>query len=426
MGAPQTLPANFSGWDKPPDTLPKDFSSWDAPKSSPAATKTDGVPGFWDTLAREGKALTGTIAGMPAAVYHAFSEPPTKEEAAELSDHPHPVPDRVALGVQRLTTAPVEVAAKFYSDAAKGKYGDASQVESAMLNEAPEAMGAAGGSVVAGKLMAEAPGAVKAVPAVVKGALPAAADAVGSVMDHPVTQALAKTVDVASFNRLSKLWDAWKNVPEEIRARSAQPENPALTTPSRTLPGMNSPEVIRPPAATAQPIPPRTGLQLTGEVAPQAETAATPEPTATAPNGNTIPRTLSGDSALRQVLTGQDNANLLKIAKSRGINVTRESQLKPGTADNLLINKIVNDFSPDELSEIGAQYLENSRFRHSFGNIGPEAWKTMSLQTYFPDMKIPATTLARAAKAVAASATPSADDLTGILEKSLAQARARQ
>lgn len=33
MGAPQTLPANFDGWDKPPDTLPKDFSGWDVGKT---------------------------------------------------------------------------------------------------------------------------------------------------------------------------------------------------------------------------------------------------------------------------------------------------------------------------------------------------------------------------------------------------------
>lgn len=38
--------------------------------------------------------------------------------------------------------------------------------------------------------------------------------------------------------------------------------NPALTTEARTLPGMNSPEIIRPPA---QPIPPRSGLMLPGE-----------------------------------------------------------------------------------------------------------------------------------------------------------------
>ena len=172
---------------------------------------------------------------------------------------------------------------------------------------------------------------------------------------------------------------------------------------------------------------------------------------------------LSGDSALRQILTGQDNANLLKIAKSRGINVAQESQLKPGVADNRLINKIIDDHSPEELDNISAQYEENTRMgKHQFGDVGPEAWKTMSLQQYFPDVKIPAATLRRtqnaiantsaalpqgivmdpttgrpqfsydvaakprATPAAAAAATPAAgEDLTAIRQKSLNQARQR-
>jgi hypothetical protein len=149
--------------------------------------------------------------------------------------------------------------------------------------------------------------------------------------------------------------------------------------------------------------------------------------------GAGIPRTLSGDSALRQVLTGQDNANLLKIAKSRGLNVARESQLKPGVADNLLINKIVDDFSEDELRDVGAKYLENSRFSpngtgHQFGDIGAEAWKTKSLQTYFPDVKIPATTLKRVQTATESAAeenAPHGDDaLMTQLQESLKRALA--
>jgi hypothetical protein len=124
-----------------------------------------------------------------------------------------------------------------------------------------------------------------------------------------------------------------------------------------------------------------------------------------------IPRTLSGDSALTQILTGQDNANLLKIAKSRGINVAKESQLKPGVADQLLIKKIQADMSPEELDEIGARYLENQRMGgHQFGDVGPEAWKAMSLQTYFPDVKIPAAVLKRTGKAIAANGPEAAPE----------------
>jgi hypothetical protein len=37
MGAPQTLPADFQGWDKAPTTLPADFNKWDQPKEQQAS-----------------------------------------------------------------------------------------------------------------------------------------------------------------------------------------------------------------------------------------------------------------------------------------------------------------------------------------------------------------------------------------------------
>jgi hypothetical protein len=53
--------------------------------------------------------------------------------------------------------------------------------------------------------------------------------------------------------------------------------NPSLVSPARTLPGMHTPEVTRPPAPVAappaQPIPARPGLQLSGEVAARAPEA---------------------------------------------------------------------------------------------------------------------------------------------------------
>jgi hypothetical protein len=171
-----------------------------------------------------------------------------------------------------------------------------------------------------------------------------------------------------------------------------------------------------------------------GQTVPGETPAPTPEGTPPSASMNTVPHTLNGDSALRQILTGQDNANLLKIAKSRGINVTKEAALKPGTADKLLVNKIIDDFSPDELEEIRAQHLENTRFRHSFGDIGPEAWKTLSLQTYFPDLKIAQATLDRTTKAVAAQNRLAPEitlppgqtegDLMPLLQESLKRARA--
>lgn len=186
---------------------------------------------------------------------------------------------------------------------------------------------------------------------------------------------------------------------------------------------------LEPPASAEMP--------ATQQAQPEAEADAP----RTTPSTEPVPpsmRTLSGESALRKILTGQDNANLLKIAKSRGINVTKEALLKPGTADNQIINKIVDDFQPEEFDEIGARYLENTRMgRHNFGDIGPEAWKTLSLQSYFPDLKIPATQLARTSKAIATAGAAGAPDLpialppgqtegdlSPLLQESLKRARA--
>jgi len=208
------------------------------------------------------------------------------------------------------------------------------------------------------------------------------------------------------------------------------PETPAATAAAAAP---QTPAVQPAPGATTPAAQPVTKPALTAAGFQEAK-AMGRIPTA----ADSTPRTLSGESALRKVLTGQDNANLLKIAKSRGVNVTRESQLKPGSADNLLINKIVEDFKPEELDELSARYLEGSRFKHDFGDIGPEAWKTMSLQTYFPELKISQTAVARTHAAILRSAasrlektapatktTPAADagDLTSILQESVKRAK---
>lgn len=139
--------------------------------------------------------------------------------------------------------------------------------------------------------------------------------------------------------------------------------------------------------------------------------------------GNTIPRTLSGESALREVFPG-NKADLMGITKSRGLSTSRESQLVPGVASKLLINKIIDDFSPEELDEISAQYLENTRMgHHDFGNLqaqgvdkataverAEEAWNVMKKQTYFPDLKIPAAELKRAQATLAAAKGSSPED----------------
>jgi len=72
MGAPQTLPANFGGWDKPPDTLPADFAQWDQQPAAKAPPK----PGFIDRVTQ----------GIPHSVHDFASMVGTPTSWHELAD----------------------------------------------------------------------------------------------------------------------------------------------------------------------------------------------------------------------------------------------------------------------------------------------------------------------------------------------------
>jgi hypothetical protein len=228
------------------------------------------------------------------------------------------------------------------------------------------------------------------------------------------------------------------------------------------------PPVAAPPAAPAPTGPPaippgQVGPpEMWGKTIPQppaAPAAAAPSTTA-APeaisdklrpaDSSSIPRTLSGEGVLNQVLTSLDNKTLLRVAKSRGINVTQEAQLKPGAADSKLISKIIDDFSPDELDNVRALGLDNSRFKprgfdYATPEVAREAWHVKVLQTYFPDVNIPMATMKRIFKgtvrpAEAAAAAPDVaaasitkpsvpieeEDLTDLLKQSIKAAKAKR
>lgn len=157
--------------------------------------------------------------------------------------------------------------------------------------------------------------------------------------------------------------------------------------PFRNVPDPEA-DVFREPAPT--PAAAEAEAAATGE--------ATAEQTANAFQTQNAPYTYSGESALRQVLTGLGNKDLLQVARSRGVNVTAEAQLKPGVADNRIIGKIIDDFSPEELDDFRDTYLEATRQGRPSG-VGPEAYTTKVLQQFFPDLKIPQTRLVRTQKA---------------------------
>lgn len=278
----------------------------------------------------------------------------------------------------------------------------------------------------------------------------------------PIAHRLWKTVDTLTFDRIGKIWDAWKTLPEEIRAKGPQFKDPGAPLPetppaelfqaralakgaeaepaaalgsipnSYVRPAPELPAAFQPRTAITPPIgtvdnpfrsaAPQPAAAAPGAAGSMVDSVALPA-AQVAPSGAGIPRTLNGESILGQVLGGRDQATLLKIARSRGINVTQEAQLKPGIANKRIIGKIIGDFSPEELDEIRAQGIENARFRHAFGDIGEEAWNTMALQTYFPDVKIPLAQVMRTQKAIQSAAAPKfapTTDLAAQLKESAA------
>jgi hypothetical protein len=386
MGAPQTLPANFTGWDPPaaasppPATLPANFNGWDD------ASKTAQKP-IAPYLEKDADEVAGVLGGAVKSLAK-VSGPNTVYEM--LRQHFPELNLKPGLGMPTAN----EVGAAGVGMMLPGAEGEAGA-------EVPKT---------------ETPAA----------AAPKAASSAASVLDHP---AVSPWVDALKAELKSKIpgYTFLKTLRDSAEGLTKGQEPPKPPTPgvpeTNGVPwgsGGQGPIDLR-----GKVIPPASS-QLPSDVAaaPDAATPEAPQSNVPAPyDRRSMP--VHGDSALRQILTGQDNANLLKIAKSRGLNVTRESQLKPGVADQLLINKIVNDFDPDELDEVGAKFLQNES-KHNFGDIGPEAWKTMSLQTYFPDVKIPASVLKRTQTAIGAAAaktTPADDDLEDLLQQSLAQAQ---
>jgi hypothetical protein len=111
--------------------------------------------GMGDTLAREGKAAASALNPVAAVkgVYHAATDPVSQDEKAQFGDNAYKNAGPAGKLLGRMAVAPVMTAGKYYKDALQGKHGDASNVESQMLDVAPEAMGQAGGTVVGGKMI---------------------------------------------------------------------------------------------------------------------------------------------------------------------------------------------------------------------------------------------------------------------------------
>lgn len=449
-------------------------------KVLPAEDQQTNHPGFWSSLGGDLKAMIPNFSGPSGPLPNRYNATAVNQAQADAEDQArkdagYPWPYRAIAPVAEGLGVNVPGMEKSAAEGdTAGVMGHAATV--------PTVMAATAGIAKAAPVVADVADATKATAGKVMETAKAAASGGSSVLDPDLVGILSPRAAnvLRTANRIGRIWNAWKDLPQNLKYPGARfpaesvpeaeyvdtPAESAPSGPSRAEASVVTPKLLPESGSVPQSLPyrkvggiepedvnlpnptvlagrkgvittplPSRGLSLAA--APSTAEAAAAEseaPQTVAPGAaQSLPRTLSGESALRQVLTGQDNANLMKIAKSRGINVAQEAQLKPGIADNRIINKIITDFSPDELDEIGAQYMENTRFRHQFGDIGPEAWKTMSLQTYFPDLKIADATMKRTQAAIRAADAPGPvpvtgkeTDLTGVLKNSLEQARRKR
>lgn len=153
-------------WDKP--AKPK--VSWDTQNPDPNAITTDQglASARVDTLGREVSSLGHSIAGIPSAMYHAYSDPATPEEKSSLTDSMGP-PNKFDLATNRMIIKPISTAYDWYKQAAQGKVPD---VGDQVLSVLPEAIGAGASAPIVGKIAETAPKAISEVATVKNAAAP--------------------------------------------------------------------------------------------------------------------------------------------------------------------------------------------------------------------------------------------------------------
>lgn len=162
-------------------------------------------------------------------------------------------------------------------------------------------------------------------------------------------------------------------------------------------------------------------------VTPAPETPAAQSAEAAKSGNAELPRVNSGEGVLTQALTALDNKTLLKVAKSRGIDVAKEAQLKAGAANSGIIRKILDDFSVDELDEVRNKGIEIGLHKPVPAEgvtpeAGAEAWHYKVLNTFFPDVAVPKAMAARAEATIAARPSGAAVEAKARFEAARAKA----
>lgn len=212
-------------------------------------------------------------------------------------------------------------------------------------------------------------------------------------------------------------WLQAGGVPEgelEPLAKATAPERAAAEgAPAAKAATEVVPEIARPVASTSAPA-----------AAPAVDPAVAKHLEGAVDYTGQKPVTLSGEGALNEVLSRLPNKTQLQIARSRGIDVTAEAQLKPTSSVTArIVKKIVADYTPEELQEFHDTYLENEGrgVRNDMSQkIGKEANQVLNLQTYFPELRVPVAQQLRAQQAISnVNSTRYAplSDLAGDLKK---------
>lgn len=144
-------------------TQPIDLTEHEKFQAGQGGGEAPPIPGFSDTLIREGKAAGQTLIGMPKALYHAAADAPTAEEKASGNEKFIRNIGPTGRLIERSVIQPTKVAGEYYNKLIHASPSDRSAMESDMLSVAPEAMGSAAGNVALG-------GAVKSGVDIAKGA----------------------------------------------------------------------------------------------------------------------------------------------------------------------------------------------------------------------------------------------------------------
>ena len=262
MAAPQTLPANFNGWDKPPATLPANFAQWDqstnsAPAAQPGALDVNypNTNHWWATasgLQSVGRGLRDAVTGTAQVL-----DPRAKndEEQSLVDSDPRA---RAILPVYRILRSLGHTAQ------------DATQIAGAMhdINNSPDPVGTyakvaqetAGQGAGQALLGAATEGAIKGAPALVDAAKTAAAsETAGKVAaSAKVVGGAAEKLPVAgefvkAAKKLGDLRDIWGAPRAETPPVAPGYERYAPN--SGAAPAAQSPTAARVPYGEAQPAP---------------------------------------------------------------------------------------------------------------------------------------------------------------------------